>query len=156
MLAVLDGTMVQIPNATVYKSNIRNLTINENRRDDFLIGIGYDDSIAVAKKLAREVLADHPTVLADPEPLVLVENLGKSTVNLRIYFWFNTHDHSIFKIRSSVIRLVRTAFAEHGISIPDEVPRAGLPMGCAGGDHGEAVRGTGGCRGEPANGKEAN
>ncbi len=129
VLAALDGTMVQIPNATVYKSNIRNLTINENRRDDFLIGIGYDDSIAAAQEVARQVLADHPTVLADPEPLVLVENLGKSTVNLRIYFWFNTHDHSIFKIRSSVIRLVRTAFAEHGISIPDEAREVVFPRG---------------------------
>jgi small conductance mechanosensitive channel len=129
VLAALDGTMVQIPNATVYKSNIRNLTINENRRDDFLIGIGYDDSIAEAQEVARQVLADHPTVLADPEPLVLVECLGKSSVNLRIYFWFNAHEHSIFKIRSSVIRLVKTAFAQHGISIPDEAREVVFPRG---------------------------
>ncbi|MDZ4760232.1 MAG: mechanosensitive ion channel, partial [Alphaproteobacteria bacterium] len=48
ILMSLDGTIVQIPNATVYKSNLRNFTTNANRREDFVVGIGYDDSINAA------------------------------------------------------------------------------------------------------------
>lgn len=129
VLMTLDGTMVQIPNATVYKSNIRNLTINASRRDDFLVGIGYGDSITEAQEVARKVLADHPAVLADPEPLVLVESLGKSSVQLRIYYWLDAREHSLFKIRSSVIRMVKTALDEHGISIPDEAREVVFPRG---------------------------
>ena len=44
VLMTLDGNHVQIPNATVYQSKIHNYTSNPNRRVDFAIGIGYDDS----------------------------------------------------------------------------------------------------------------
>ena len=84
IMMTLEGNVVQIPNAIVYKSNLRNFTTNANRRECFDIGIGYDDSISEAQEIARNVLADHPAILNDPEPSVLVESLGKSTVNLRV------------------------------------------------------------------------
>jgi small-conductance mechanosensitive channel len=129
ILMTLDGNLVQIPNATVYKSNIRNFTANCNRREVFEIGIGYDDSISDAQEIARKVLADHPAVLQDPEPWVLADNLGKSTVNLRIYFWLNGREHSWLKVRSSVIRLVKRAFQEHGITMPDAAREILFPKG---------------------------
>ncbi len=46
ILITLDGNYVQIPNAKVYKSNIRNYTSNPNRREDFIIGIGYGSAIS--------------------------------------------------------------------------------------------------------------
>ena len=76
IVMALDGNLVQIPNASVYKSNIRNFTTNSNRREDFVVGIGYDDSINQAQEIALRVLADHPAILSDPEPLVLADSLG--------------------------------------------------------------------------------
>ena len=129
IVMTLDGNVVQIPNATVYKSNLRNFTTNSNRREDFVVGIGYDDSINEAQEIARKVLADHPAVLNDPEPSVLADSLGRSTVNLRVYFWLNGREHSWLKVRSSVIRLVKIAFQEHGISMPDESREVVFPHG---------------------------
>jgi len=129
ILMTLDGNLVQIPNATVYKSNLLNFTTNANRREDFVVGIGYDDSINDAQEVAREVLAAHPAVLNDPEPSVLVEGLGSSTVNLRVYFWLNGREHSWLKVRSSVIRLIKLAYQKHGISMPDEAREIILPQG---------------------------
>jgi len=129
ILMTLDGNLVQIPNATVYKSNLRNFTTNANRREDFVVGIGYDDSINEAQEIARKVLADHPAVLNDPEPSVLADSLGASTVNLRVYFWLNGREHSWLKVRSSVIRLVKLAFQQHGISMPDEAREVVFPRG---------------------------
>ena len=129
ILMTLDGNLVQIPNSTVYKSNLRNFTTNVNRREDFGVGIGYDDSINEAQEIARKVLADHPAVLNDPEPSVLVESLGTSTVNLRVFFWLNGREHSWLKVRSSVIRLVKLAFQQHGISMPDEAREVVFPQG---------------------------
>ena len=129
ILMTLDGNLVQIPNASVYKSNLRNFTTNANRREDFVVGIGYDDSINEAQEIARKVLADHPAVLNDPEPSVLADSLGKATVNLRVYFWLNGREHSWLKVRSSVIRLVKRAFQKHGISMPDEAREVVFPQG---------------------------
>ena len=129
VLMTLDGNLVQIPNASVYKSNLRNFSTNVNRREDFVVGIGYDDSITEAQEIARKVLADHPAVLNDPEPSVLADSLGASTVNLRVYFWLNGREHSWLKVRSSVIRLVKFAFQTHGISMPDEAREVVFPQG---------------------------
>jgi small conductance mechanosensitive channel len=129
IVMTLDGNLVQIPNATVYKNNLRNFTTNTNRRDDFAIGIGYDDSISEAQEIARKVLADHPAVLDDPEPSVLADSLGTSTINLRVYFWLNGREHSWLKVRSSLIRQVKIAFQQHGISMPDESREIVFPKG---------------------------
>lgn len=129
ILMALDGNLVQIPNASVYKSNLRNFTTNANRREYFDVGIGYDDSINEAQEIALQVLTDHPAVLSEPEPSVLAESLGKATVNLRVYFWLNGRKHSWLKVRSSVIRLVKRAFQKHGISMPDEAREVVFPQG---------------------------
>jgi small-conductance mechanosensitive channel len=129
ILMTLEGHLVQIPNATVYKTNLRNYTTNRNRREDFIVGIGYQDSINEAQEVARKVLMEHPAVLNDPEPSVLADSLGKSTVNLRVYFWLNGRENSWLKVRSSVIRLVKLAFQKHGISMPDEAREIVFPQG---------------------------
>jgi DNA uptake protein ComE-like DNA-binding protein len=94
-------TEVQVSNSTVYKSVIRNFTTSPSRREDFSVGIGYDAPISHAQAVAQRVLRDHPAVLGDPEPWVLVDSLGSATVNLRIYFWLDGSQHSWLKVRSS-------------------------------------------------------
>lgn len=129
VLMNLDGNVVQIPNATVYKSNLRNYSTNCNRREVFEIGIGYDDTISEAQELARRILTHHPAVLHDPEPSVLVDSLGASTVNLKLYFWLNGRENSWLKVRSSVIRLVKREFQQHGITMPDAAREIIFPNG---------------------------
>jgi len=129
VLLTTDGNLVQVPNAAVYKSTLQNFTATPNRRENFVVGIGYDDAIDEAQEVALNVLLDHPAVLKEPEPWVLADDLGKATVNLRIYFWINGHEHSWLKVRSSVIRLVKRAFQKHGISMPDEAREVVFPRG---------------------------
>lgn len=129
VLMTFEGNQVQVPNATIFKSTIRNFTSNPNRRDDFFVGIGYDDSIPFAQEVALKVLAEHPAVLTEPEPLVLVDSLGASTVNLRVYFWIDGSQHSWLKVKSSLIRLVKRAFQDAEISMPDEAREIVFPHG---------------------------
>jgi len=129
VLLSLDGNHIQIPNSTVYQATIRNFTSNPTRREDFTVGIGYDDAVNEAQVIAMRVLAEHPAVLADPEPWVLVDSLGAATVNLKIYFWLDGSKHSWLKVRSSVIRLVKRAFQAGGISMPDEARELVFPKG---------------------------
>jgi len=46
-----------------------------------------------------------------------------------VYFWLNGREHSWLKVRSSVIRLVKLAYQEHGISMPDEAREIVFPHG---------------------------
>jgi small-conductance mechanosensitive channel len=129
LLMTLEGNHVQIPNATIYKGTITNFTANPKARFDFTVGIGYEDSISDAQQVALTVLLEHPAVIDDPEPAVLVEALGSSTINLRVYFWVDISRHSHNKVRSAIIRQTKTAFEQHGISMPDEAREVVFPKG---------------------------
>lgn len=124
-----DGNHIQIANATVYKSTIRNFTANPKMRISFTVGIGYDSSMTHAQSVVMASLREHPAVLADPEPLVLVEELGASTIALRVYLWIDGHAHSMLKVKSAVMRLVVRALERAGVSLPDEAREVIFPRG---------------------------
>jgi small conductance mechanosensitive channel len=120
-LMSLEGNILQIPNATIFKGKIRNYSANPNRQESFEIYIGYEELIPQVQEHALKVLEEHPAVLKDPEPWVLVDRLEKAAVILRVYFWLDGSTHSWLKVRSSVIRLVKRKFQSEGISMPGDV-----------------------------------
>lgn len=129
VLMTLDGNHVQIPNALVFKSIIKNFSTNPNRRTEFTIGIGYTDSVLEAQNLIIQALRAHPAVLEDPEPNALVEELGASTVTIRVQFWFDGRVYSIFKVRSALMRQVKRALQNAGVSMPGAAREIIFPDG---------------------------
>ncbi|MGV8854553.1 MAG: mechanosensitive ion channel domain-containing protein [Devosia sp.] len=129
VLLTLDGNHVQIPNATVYKSTIKNYSSIPSRRADYLVGIGYDSSVSLAQRLIGAVLAAHPAVLERPEPLVLVDQLGDATINLRIFYWFDSAAYSPAKINSALLRQTKNALLQGGIELPDPAREVVFPRG---------------------------
>lgn len=129
VLLTLDGNHVQIPNALVFKSVVTNYSSNPGRRAEFFVGIGYGDSIVKAQDVIIEALRAHPAVLSDPEAAALVDELGPSSVNLRVQFWFDGRSYSIFKVRSSLMRQVKRALQDSGISMPDAAREVIFPEG---------------------------
>ncbi len=128
-LMTLDGNHLQIPNAIVYKSVIENASANPNLRLSFVVGIDYGDSSSEAQECVLRALQSHEAVLADPEPLVLVEELASSTVNLQVYFWINGEQHSPLKARSAVLRRVKQRLQSDGFTLPDESREMIFPQG---------------------------
>jgi small conductance mechanosensitive channel len=110
-----NGNHLQIPNATVYKSNIVNHTSNPNHREVFNVTIGNNCSVSKAVDLALKVLLENDAILKDPDPLVLVEGLGRETVRLEVSYWTDITKNNADKIKSTVIRLIKKTFQEQGI-----------------------------------------
>lgn len=129
VLLTLDGNHVQIPNAVVFKSKITNFSSNPYRRSEFKVGIGYDSTISQAQDIILSVLKTHAAVLDDPEPLVLVSELSSATVDLRVFYWFDSGTYSPVKIRSALLRLTKRALLEAGISMPDDAREIVFPRG---------------------------
>jgi small conductance mechanosensitive channel len=129
VLLTLDGNHVQIPNALVFKSIITNYTSNPNRREQFKVGIGYDDSVLAAQNVIMQTLQAHPAVLDDPEPTVLVDELGAATVTMLVQFWVDGNAYSQLKVRSALMRQVKRALQDAGISMPDESREIIFPQG---------------------------
>lgn len=129
ILLTLDGNHIQIPNSLVFKSVVTNFSSNPNRRAEFLVGIGYENSIAEAQDLIIATLERHPAILDTPEPAAIVHELGPSSINIRVQFWFDGKSNSIFRLRSSVMRQVKRALQQAGISMPAPVHEVIFPQG---------------------------
>lgn len=87
-----DGTFILVTNSQVWGSVIHNKSVNPTRRADLVVGISYDDDVDEALELIRSIVEGEPRVLTDPEPLLAVESLGDSSVNLLIRIWMKTSD----------------------------------------------------------------
>ncbi|MCV3272763.1 mechanosensitive ion channel domain-containing protein [Roseobacter sinensis] len=129
LLSSVEGNQIHIPNATVFKNVIENFTSSPSRRGDFVVGVGYDAAVPEVQSIVLECLQSHPAVLADPEPMVLVDELGASTVNIRTYYWYNGHIISPIKLKSALLRTVKTALMTAGVSLPDEAREVIFPQG---------------------------
>lgn len=128
-LVDFDGNHIQVPNATIYKEVIQNFSANPNVRGNFLIGVGYDSKVRFAQETAMAVMLEHPAVLADPEPQVLIEDLASSTINLRVYFWVDANQYSVIKVASALMRQVVRAFEAADVSMPDDAREIIFPQG---------------------------
>jgi small conductance mechanosensitive channel len=129
LLLSQEGNLIQIPNATVYKETIINYTANPITRDEFVIGIGYDDSIKQAQAVALEVLKNHDAIVSEPESFIIVSELASATVNLQVLYWFDISKHSRLKVRSSLMQLIKNAYAGAGITMPDDAREVIFPNG---------------------------
>ena len=128
-LVDFDGNHIQIPNAVIYKGTIKNLTANPKMRGQFTLGIGYDADCQQAQRLALQLIGEHPNVLKEPEPLVLVDELGSATVNLKVYFWIDVESTSVIKMASVLMRDLVELFTAQGISMPDDAREVIFPQG---------------------------
>ena len=119
-LVDFNGDHIQIPNATIYKNAIRNLAANPNARGTFVVGIGYDVDVNQAQAIAFDIMNNLDVVLKQPEPQVLVDSLGSSSCNLRLYFWVNNEQNSLAKVASVLMKRVVLAYTDNGFSMPDD------------------------------------
>jgi small conductance mechanosensitive channel len=124
-----DGNHIQIPNATIYKNVIKNFSANPWIRGGFTIGIGYDASIQTARDTIYAVLAEQTAVLNDPEPQVLIDTLGSSTINIVVNFWIDGHKFALNKVASAVMHKTIRQLEAAGTSMPDDAREVIFPQG---------------------------
>ena len=129
LLMTAEGDHIHVPNSVVYKATLRNLTSNPNRRFTFAVGIDYEDNPVEALQAIRDAVRSVDVVRDDPPPVVIVEELGASTVNIRGYYWVDVRRDSELKARSQVIRAVKVYLEAAGLTMPDEQREVIFPKG---------------------------
>ncbi len=118
-LRTFDGLRVEVPNRNVLNQAMTVFSYHDTRRWDVLVGISYDDDIPGAVDTVLEATRGIEGVLDDPEPEVFVEELGGSSVNLKVRFWTRELGRgSMLSIKSEVTRAVKQALVDEGYDIP--------------------------------------
>lgn len=116
ILRTSDNRVITVPNALIYADTITNFSAEDKRRIDLVIGIGYDDDIARAKALIQGVLGQDDRILDQPPPVMLVVELGESSVDIAVRSWVNSGDYS--QVRSDLLEHIKRALEAAGLSIP--------------------------------------
>lgn len=117
-IRTFDGREVIVPNSNLYSNIVVNYTAYDSRRFEVVVGIDYDDDIETAREIAKEVLEEAETVESDPEPQVLTDELGGSSVNLKLRGWTSSSRAGIVQASSEVTQLIKDRYDEEGIDIP--------------------------------------
>lgn len=115
-LTTPDNQCVIVPNASILSGTIVNVTANDTRRIDLVIGIGYGDMIPKAKKILEDIVAADERILKTPAPTVAVSELGDSSVNFVVRPWCKTSEY--WAIRFDLLEKIKMTFDEQGVSIP--------------------------------------
>lgn len=110
------GLKIFSPNGPLANSVITNYTDIATRRYEFVVGISYDANIKVAQNVILEALKNEPRVQQDPLPLVYVNNLADSSVNLNVRVWMERANYwdTVFVVQ----QLVKEALDQANIEIP--------------------------------------
>ena len=113
-----DGPTAILPNSRIWGQTIVNLSVTDKdiRRIDESYAIAYDNDIEAARAILARVAAQEPRVLADPAPLIKVDQLGDSSVNILFRVWTARTDWWATKL--DLIQRCKEALEEGGMTIP--------------------------------------
>lgn len=115
-LRTFDNLFVRIPNETLVKSQITNLSRFPIRRLDMTIGVAYREDIRRVRETLEDVARDNPLCLEDPPPVFIFLGYGDSALNLQFSVW--AARDNFLPLRNSMHLEIKEAFDARGIEIP--------------------------------------
>ncbi len=111
-----DNKIITIPNKLVWGSIIVNYTRMPTRRVDVDVGVAYGTDLDRAVKLAMELMKNHPLVLDEPEPTVVITALADSSINLQLRAWTKTENY--WTVKGDLTKGIYELYTKEGIEIP--------------------------------------
>lgn len=115
-LNTFGNQLAVIPNGKLANENIVNYSAENTRRESLTIGISYDSDIRKAKNILMDIANNFDKINKEPEPQVMVAELGDSSVNLYLRYWANNAD--FWDCRWHVLEALKMRFDAEGIEIP--------------------------------------
>ena len=115
-----SGEIINVPNDSIWNSNIINLTHSESRGFTGTIVVDIAQNLTQAKQVVLEAIKSHPAVLEEPAPRTLIWELDGDSIS--IMFFGHTKTQEYWKVYEEVIELIQKGIntAEIAIDIPEQ------------------------------------
>lgn len=115
-LVTLDNRVIVVPNGTLANSSMTNVTAQDKRLLELLVGISYEADMKQAKAILERVMEADPMVLKDEERFAFVSSLDESAVTIGCRMWVKTGEY--WKCRWRMTEAIKEALDDAGIEIP--------------------------------------
>ncbi len=115
----VDGVHLLIPNSQLLENTVTNWTLVDDLvRTAVRVGVAYESDVRLTETLMYRVAQEHPDVLKIPEPLVIFDNFGDSSLEFELNFWVHsTAERGLRMIRSDLRFQIEALFREEGLVI---------------------------------------
>ena len=116
-LDTVGNMRVAVPNTKMMTETIVNYSTHDERRQDLVFSISYENDLQKAITLLTGLVEAHPLVLKEPvPPRVVVTEYAASSVNLTAQLWCKNAEY--WNLRIDLNQKVKGLFEENGIVIP--------------------------------------
>ncbi len=115
-LRTLDNLHVRIPNETMIKSEVTNLTKFPIRRVDLKVGVAYKEDTGKVRDVLMDVADKNPLCLEEPKPRFHFLGFGDSSLDLQFSVW--VRKENFLDVRTAMHEEIKAAFDSEGIEIP--------------------------------------
>ncbi|WP_204208353.1 mechanosensitive ion channel family protein [Prosthecochloris sp. CIB 2401] len=115
-LRTFDNKYIRIPNETLIKSEMTNITRFPVRRVDVPVGVAYKEDIGKVREILLDVAQKNPLCLIDPQPMVIFNGFGSSSLDMTLLAWAAKADW--LNLKNSIYEQIKVRFDEEGIEIP--------------------------------------
>lgn len=115
-IKTFDNLLIRIPNQTVISTELINVTRFPIRRLDFQVSVAYKEDLKKVKAILENVARNNPLCLEEPEPVIIFQTFGASSIDLTIGVWFEKANY--LAVKNSVFVEIKEAFDREGIEIP--------------------------------------
>ena len=111
-----DNRRLIIPNGSVFGNTIENITFHPHRRADVAVGVTYAADIDGTREVLTQAAQNVLGALDDPEPSIVLLDLGDSCVNWSVRVWAKSDE--FMAVKQAATRAVKLALEEANIEIP--------------------------------------
>lgn len=115
-LRTADNRFVRVPNETMIKTEVINITRYPMRRVNLNITVGYNADVKRVMALLSDIAASEPLALTDPEPYIQLERFADSGIDILFGVWGKKDDVIIMK--TSLMLSIKERFEQEHIEIP--------------------------------------
>ncbi|TWU00411.1 Small-conductance mechanosensitive channel [Botrimarina colliarenosi] len=114
----VNGELVVLPNARVFKEAVVVRTSQPVRRNTEMTGVAYEADADQAREVIRNAVASCKSVVDDRPVEVFLHCLGSSSVDFAVSWWSGARPVDERSSRDEVLTAVKRALGEADIEIP--------------------------------------
>lgn len=116
ILRTADNKIVFVPNGSMSTAVVTNYSREATRRLQWTVGVDYGEDVKRVKVVVAEVLKNEPRILTTPQPLIVVEALADSSVNIMVRVWVKQEDY--WDVHYEMYQKIYDSFNAAGINFP--------------------------------------
>ena len=113
ILATSDNKLIYIPNSLTSSGVVINFSKQATRRVEWTVGVDYGQDYETVKRELEALAAGEKRFLAEPAPMVVLQQLADSNVNIMLRAWVNAADY--WDVYYDINRVIYEQFNAVGI-----------------------------------------